>query len=344
MTHVARQAHRWLPALVIISALSACDNVEWGGAEVHLEPPPPTEFGAPAESEAATEEDGPTLPTGPVLYVGVRDSVQTRLIPVAEIAGDSLLPLAGRAATAAYRSAFVDRHMAPGRQFVLFAGGTRVGTLTARQVSTAGTFCGEPPAVTGPVELVPEAVGASRFLALALDDARDYEHGTYRVVESDRSQHLASLDLTGDLIPQVGALWPTSLQAARIDLRAFQLAPGGPDAFASTFVFRDEMGIREAESSSWALFLMALAGEEGYRPAYVWYREAGREGRGVPLFWEHFDWDRDGETEILLEVLGEDARWTAAVARRGAEWQRIFQTPCGQDAPPVADDGAGEPS
>ncbi|HZD06402.1 MAG TPA: hypothetical protein VE173_15935, partial [Longimicrobiales bacterium] len=53
------------------------------------------------------------------------------------------------------------------------------------------------------------------------------------------------------------------------------------------------------------------------------------DGKGVPLFWEQMDWNGDGEPEILLQVLGAESRWTAAVVRRGGRWERIFQDPCG---------------
>jgi hypothetical protein len=75
--------------------------------------------------------------------------------------------------------------------------------------------------------------------------------------------------------------------------------------------------------------------DEQYQAGYVWYREAGREGKGAPRYFQHLDWDGDGETEVLLEVLGESNRWNAAVQKRGAEWTRTFEDPCGSEAPPV---------
>lgn len=342
MTDVSGQAHRWLSALVIVSLVTGCDNVQWAGAEVRLEPPPPTTFGTPAVPDSmARRGSGPVMPEGPVLFMATRDSLVTTLVPVAVISGDSLVALPSEDVVPGFRAAFSRERMAEGTEFVLFAEGTRVGTLTAHEHVTEDSFCEPRPAVRGPVELVREAGDASRFLALRREHAAGAEHGSFRTFEHDRAQRIASINLVGEIIPQVGARWPTSLEAARQDMQAFRLGDDGPDAFTATFVFRDRMGIAEAEPSSYALFLMGVQQDGEYRPAHVWYREAGREGRGVPRLFGHYDWDGDGETNILLEVLGERSRWTAAVTREGNEWHRVWQDPCGAAAPPVTDEEEG---
>jgi hypothetical protein len=342
MTDVSGQAYRWLSALVILSAVSACDNVEWGGAEVRLESPPPSPVTAsePAESVDPGPAD-PVLPESPVLFMGYRDDGGTSLVPVGVIEGDSLAALPDEEDMPGFEAAFVRERMAPGTEFVLFAEGTRVGTLTAREHGVREDFCRTKPSVSGPVELVPEAMSARRFLALRREDAGGRVHGEYGVTPDDRAQWVASLELAGQTIPRVGARWPQSLAGIRQELRAFRLGAEGPRAFAVTFTYRDQLAIREASPDSYALFLVGVSDGTAYRPAYVWYREAAREGRGVPRFFSRMDWDGDGETEILLEVLGEASRWTAAVDRVGGEWRRVWQDPCGADAPPVAEDEGG---
>lgn len=116
---------------------------------------------------------------------------------------------------------------------------------------------------------------------------------------------------------------------------ALELADGRP-AVSTTFVFRDQVEIQPAEPTSYSLYLLA-APEDGdrYQPALVWYRVAGSDGKGAPRYFQHLDWDADGETEVLLEVLGERSRWSAVVEPRGGEWARTFEDPCGAAAPPV---------
>jgi hypothetical protein len=276
-----------------------------------------------------------------VLYLASRDSARATLVPVAVIVGDSLRALPDEDEMPGFAAAFASERMAPGTRFTLFSEGVRVGTLMAGESFTDDSFCQPRPAVRGPVELVPEAAQTTRFLALAREDAGSVPYGIFQAAEDTRAQRIASIDMTGRIIPQVGARWPTSLPVARRDMRAFRLGEAGPDAFAATFLFRDEMAIAEADPAAWALFLMGIEQGGEYRPAYVWYRPAAQEGRGIPRFVDHYDWDGDGESEILLEVLGERSRWTAAVARIGAEWRRIWEDPCGVDAPPVADDAEG---
>ena len=67
MKTFAGQAHRGLLALVIVSVASGCDNVEWGGTEFEIIPPPPSVVMAtPDSTQEGSAEMG--LPTGPVLF------------------------------------------------------------------------------------------------------------------------------------------------------------------------------------------------------------------------------------------------------------------------------------
>jgi hypothetical protein len=153
-------------------------------------------------------------------------------------------------------------------------------------------------------------------------------------MEHDREQRAAGIDLAAATIPQIGATWPTSMVEARADIVAFRLDGEGP-AVSTTFVFQDQARVQPAAPGSYSLYLLATDTPEGYQPAYVWYRQAAREGKGVPVYFEHLDWDADGQTEVLLEVRGERARWNAVLEREGAEWKRTFEDPCGASAPSV---------
>ena len=319
---------------MVISA-TACDNVDWGGLTVRLVPPPPSSVGLASDSAGAELEGGEfVLPTGPVLYAATRDSTGVYLIPVAAIQGDSLSPFLDERTAPGYRGAFARQMLKPGSRFTLFSAGARVGTFTSGEVGTDETFCTPRPRATGVVELVPGAAAATQFLALpeAFTDSMAYD--PYAPLVDDRVQRSAGIDLAAAAIPQIGATWPSSMIDARGDLSVFSTADGKP-AVSTTFVFRDQLRIQVAEPSSYSLYLLATPEGEGYKTAYIWYREAAREGKGAPRYFQHLDWDGDGKTEILLEVVGQRSRWLAVVQQRGEEWTRTYEDPCGANAPPI---------
>ena len=327
-------ALRQLTALGIVISTSACDNVEWGGVDVRLVPSPEASIGTAGRTAEPEATGSCALPTGAVLYMATRDSSGVFVIPVGEIAGDSLLPFRDERSASGYRAAFARELMAPGTRFTLFSAGARVGTLTVRDVGTDESFCTPRPRATGPLELVPDAVQATRFLALPESSTRSASYQEYSPLEHNLAQRTAGIDIATELIPQIGAAWPSSIVDARRDIAAFRLADGRP-AVSTTFLFSDEARIQPAQAASYALYLMATPEGNQYRPAYFWYREARREGKGVPRYFQHLDWDGDGETEVLLEVLGERFRWTAVIQPAGDGWTRTFEDPCGAAAPPV---------
>lgn len=331
--------HRGLRAawiVVILTALPACDNVEWGGVSWQLRSPPATDTSGVADSVGG--ETGPTLPEGDVLFV-VRqpppaeegqEPPPATLYPVAEISGDSLRPLSFD--DDQFRALFVREMLGADREFALFAGGRRVGTFAAGEENvTRADDCAPRPGVQGIVELSPGAAGVREFLALEREAASGFTRSSYRRLESNLAQRNATVNIAGEVIPQVGAQWPTSLPVARRDLQILSMEPGGI-AVASTFLFRDQMAVAEPSDGTYALFILAeeQAGTDtGYGSSFVWYREARRDGKGVPRVFGQLDWDGDGQSEILLEVLGARSRWFAALDRPGGEWERIYQDPCG---------------
>src|SRR5689334_6008885 len=84
---------RWAPALLILTALSGCEKVQWGGAEVRVVQPPPPE-GAAQSTPTPAEQTDLGLPRGTVVFHVVRSQGQDRIIPVAEVSGDSLRTVA----------------------------------------------------------------------------------------------------------------------------------------------------------------------------------------------------------------------------------------------------------
>jgi hypothetical protein len=275
--------------------------------------------------------------------MGTREGDRVTVVPVAEIQGDSLLPLELHRGPD-FIGPFVRTRLARGTAMDLFAGGERVGTVEVEEVAADSASCHPRPAASGTARLLPSAASLTRFLALARSDEGPGSFGVPRLLEDTYPDRAASVGLTVDAMGAQGARWPRGeLVNYRVALQVMELGRGGPRAFASTFLVGDTPRVGPADASAWALFTLGIqTGEDDYRPAWSWYREVGEDGKGVPLYFQHGDWDGDGEPEVLLEVVGAEHRWTAALARQGTEWARIYLGPC--DPSREAPASGGEPS
>jgi len=322
---------RWLLFAVILTAPFGCDNVAWGGVDVRLREPPPRGTvaptpGAPAESGAAL----PDLPTGPILFAGSREGDSASMVAVGEVRGDGLAPFP----TEAEAPGFLDRVsrtlLGPGTELVLFSEGSRVGRLTVTRTTTDTRFCPPRASVTGVLEMTPGAVDARRFLALLDTAAVGRPYAPYRSWDHVYDQRVASLALASEAIPAVGAAWPGSLLDSRADIQAFHLPEATGNTVAATFVVDDRLAVAPPASGAYALFVMGSDSSTGYQSDFVWYRSAEADGKGAPRYFGHLDWNRDGRSEILLDVFGADHRWFAAIARRNGTWVSTFQDPCGE--------------
>lgn len=334
----ATLAFRTVATAVILIALAGCDNVTWGGFQLSLQGSASNDRSPPEaeDGEVVDEPPLPETPGGPVLFLVQREvgaeGGAGSLIPLARISGDSLLPIVDDEGRPGFPSDFDTEQLSEGSTFTLFAEGTRVGSFRAgADVSVDSTYCFERPRARGRVEIVPEAAGASAFLALRRDAGDAFEYGPFQALESDYDQRVASLSIAGDLIPRLSASWPPSVLEAREDLRIFALDGDPRGAIAVTFMHRDALAVGAAPQDSYALFFVARNGESGYVPEYVWYRPS-EAGKAAPRFLGHFDWDRDGSDGIVLEVQGAEKRWFAAAGPRRGAWQTLFEDPCGRAA------------
>jgi len=317
-----------LAIAVILTVATGCDNVVWGGVEVELNAPPVAENPTP-DGENGVDEQAPERELGPILMAGIRDGSRATLSVVGEVHGDSLAPFPNPR-FAAQDSARVATLFTEGSDWVLFAEGVRVGRLTADELGTVMETCTPRPAVSGMLELIPEAATAERFLALSADDAAQRDYSEYATHERDYDQGVASLTIAGDVIPRSGAPWPDEgTLAARQDIQAFQMTGVTGQAVAATFLYRDQLAIAPPGQGAYAVFVMGLPSGGAYQEAYAWYRAVDIDGKGAPRYFSHLDWDGDGESEILLDVFGSNRRWYAGLARRGDEWVRTFQDACG---------------
>jgi len=316
---------------VILTALYACDNVEWGGWSVELRQadPPPGALLDTVPSEP--EEVLAPLPDGPVLSVVEVTDGAARLITVAEVAGDSVLPLLQESEAEGFTERFVQERLAVGSKFAVFADGQRVGSFVVEGPGERDlAYCGLNIAAPGYVELHPSAVNRTRFLALPETVADAIARGTIAEVPSNRGQRINALRIYGELLNQLRARWPDDTQAARRDLRIVGLGTDGAPALVSTFLFRDQLAVAEPGNAAHSIFFLAELAGGAYQPRYTWYRRAADEGKGVPRYLGHVDVDGDGTQEFVLDVLGATNQWFAVVNQVGGTWETAFQDDSGQ--------------
>jgi hypothetical protein len=189
------------------------------------------------------------------------------------------------------------------------------------------------------VELVPEAADAQRFLAIPAAFAATTEHGPYQPVQHDYDQRVATLDIATEALRSLEARRPLSILDARRDIQAFQLSDRTGETVAATFMYEDALEVGPPDGGgAYALFILGQhrSGVE-YDEAFSWYRAVDTEGKGAPRYFDHLDWDGDGADEVLLEVLGANRRWFAALDQEGGSWVRDYQDPCGSGSGSAAD-------
>ena len=333
-----------LAIAVILTVASGCDNVSWGGAYVRLHPArTKAELAAetPDPTVASVEEEDPLfeLPDGPILLAGSRNGSQATLTVVGEVQVDALGAFSSDDDVPGFREYFTSELLAPGSEWVLFAEGVRVGRMTATAAGLDEDFCVPRPTISGTVELVPNAAASQRFLALPASAVSDRTYDPYQAHRHDYDQRVGSLSLAGTAMRRLGAAYPPNgLLAIRQDIQAFQLAGTSAEAIAATFMYRDQLMMSQPDSGAYSLFVMGheaeQEAEDGYEASYVWYRASDDDPKGAPRFFDHLDWDGDGNEEILLDVFGARSRWFAGLAQRSGTWVRTSEDPCGRSAAP----------
>jgi hypothetical protein len=324
---------RWLALAVILTVPSGCDNVKWGGVDIHFEPPPPV-AGITTAAVAEAGSEAPALPViaGPILLAGAREGDAATLTVVGIVQGDSVAVVPSDQEAPGFRDMLVER-LIPGAELVLFAEGARVGRLTVTVTGLDETVCIPRPMVTGVVELIPAAAQAQRFIGLFDPAATRRPRADFVAIEHDYNQRLLTVNTASQTLRQLGAPVPADLADARADLQAFRLPDLSGPSVAATFLHQDRLSTAAPlGDAAYALFMMGTREGAVDRSSFVWFRRAREEGKGAPRFLGHLDWNGDGVSEILLEVFGAERRWFAGLARRGESWVRTFQDPCGPTA------------
>jgi hypothetical protein len=145
----------------------------------------------------------------------------------------------------------------------------------------------------------------------------------------------ASNLLAQTAIMQESALWPDNLDAARADLAVTRADPDGEPFVAATYMFRDRLAVEDPGTPvAYSLFVLGSPRAARYGLDHVWYRRVGDDGKGAPRFFQQFDWDGDGRTETVLEVLGAAHRWPAVLESGEAGWSAVFEAGCDPEAAP----------
>lgn len=330
---------RWLAWAVIVTMTSGCDNVAWGGVDMHLEPPVSRAELVPSRGgdEDVEEEDSialPALPEGPLLLAGTRDGSSATLVVVGEVRGETVAPLPSEEEAPGYRELLTGELLPPGTELTLFSEGVRVGRLVTSETGVDERFCFPRVSVTGTVELLPSAVGTQRLIALPRTTVEERPYAPFRSASLGGAERQASLDLASAAIVTSGAPWPPSLLEARADVQAFQLRDQEDPALAATFLYQDRLTVGEPVGPrAYALFVLGTPDAPGSGLGYHWYRRVDEEGKGAPRYFGHLDWDGDGDSEVLLDVLGTETRWFAGLARTDGSWSRSFQDACGTGSP-----------
>lgn len=318
-----------LTLVLILTGATGCDNVAWGGIDVQLRGPPTADGSAESRAESETGADSAAIKVGgPLLLAGERTGERAELVVVGELLADGLSVFPDpRFPSDTTRLA---RLSAPGSEWVLFSEGVRVGRMVTDSSEPATEYCGSRVRIAGVVELVPTAATAERLLALPADDADGHPYEPYVEHAHVYDQRVASLSIAGEAIPRYGARWPaTGVLDIREHLQAFQPVGAARPWIAATFANEDELEVGSPGQGAYGLFVIGRAEGEAFEEVFTWYRAVEAEGKGVPRYHDHLDWDDDGASEILLDVFGATRRWFAALDRRGAEWVRAYEDSCG---------------
>ena len=325
---IDRMQREHLAIAVILTLATGCDNVAWEGLELRLNPPTSSSAISSEQSvitpDLADEEQSLEIPKRPILLSGKRTGSTAKLTAVGEVNGNSLTAISNQGLGSEISLGLITQ----GSEWVLFSEGVRIGRMIAQEVSIDDSFCTLRPTISGIVELVSEASDVEQLIALPIDVAGSRSFQPYTAYRHNYNQRVASLALASEVIPSVGAEWPPSILDSRTDIHAFQL-PGEPrQAIAATFLHQDRMITSPPEPGAYSLFVMGDATSGTYEISYMWYRLAESQGKGVPRYLDHIDWNGDGSEEILLEMFGSEDRWFAGLAKQDGRWIRSFEDSC----------------
>jgi hypothetical protein len=311
----------------VLVSTTACDNIDWGGADVAIVPPPPRADALPASGEDLAADP---LPEGPLLFYVAPSTEGASMVPIAEISGDSLRPLRGEKDQRMYANRLVAAHMRRGAEFVLFRRGSRVGSVVIQQASVPeGNACPMLPTARGTLELSAGAQQIPEFLAISKVNAPEVGRNIPFTTEPNRSMQVIGPILAERMIRARGAELPGNWQRAMAQLQPFPIANSRDAGFAATFLIGDELR-SGGDNVGYSLFFLAQPGAQfGYDTVFVSFTDYPTAGKAAPRIVDFLDWNRDGQVDLLLQVFGPAGSWFEAVSKnQRGEWERAFRDRC----------------
>lgn len=310
--------------LLIVSALAGCDNVQWGGTQIEIVPPPPASNVVQFEPDVQVySEFG--LPRGSVLFHVMRTEEGALLVPVAELSGDSLRTLRRPAGVSpqAFESRFRETVIPPGSEFRLFRLGGEVGTFLAQRPGPV-TACGVP-TIYGSATVVAAATESTQFLGFRRGLEPNVQ-GEFTPLQISGSIRTYASIVAERLILQNGLPRPRSWQGAQRDLQPVEVMPGGHLEMAATYLVGDSLAAGPADPQGYSVFYLAdYETARGYNPFYSEVHDYRQDGKLALRLVDYLNWDEQEGDEILLQQFRRDGSGYAVLSRQGGEWRKVWE-------------------
>jgi len=312
-------------AALILVGMNGCDNVNWGGADVAVVPPPPVTRGVSIEGEAIEER----VPQGPVLFYVVPEAGGATMVPVAEISSDSLIRIRPTHDPAAFANRFIAENMRQGAEFALFREGARVGTFVVQGTEVPPTnACPFLPRARGALQLSAGAERIPEFLAIAEPYAPEISRRAGPPLQVNRNMQVLAPILAERALRARKAQLPGNWQRAMAQLKPIPITGATSPGYATTFLVSDDLR-PGGDNNGYSLFYIGVPAQFSYDTAYVAFVDYPASGKIAPRVVDFLDWNRDEQPDILLQVYGVNDVWFEAISRnQRGQWRRVFQNRC----------------
>ncbi len=311
-----------LPIAFMVIGLAGCDNVEWGGFDLSVVPPPPT--ASPVNDELPDVE---RLPDRPILYHVSRGADGAVIVPVGEVADQGIEAIDAGPDPDSFGARFISAFMRQDAELTLFRHGRRAGTVIVDSAFVPTDACRQLPWATGTLELAGAAGDATEFLAMARTQAPPGTVMPGRNLQPERRMEVVGNIMAEHVLRARRAQLP-NWAVARRQLQPFPVAGSQDLGFTATFLVGDQLQVG-GDDNGYSLFILYTPQPPtGYDTAYVNFTSYPVDGKAAPRVIDFLDWNRDGQADLLLEVFGSRSSWFEAVGRVGDDWRRTFRDRC----------------
>jgi hypothetical protein len=153
-------------------------------------------------------------------------------------------------------------------------------------------------------------------------------------VVEDHTFRNGSVEAAWTVMRAVGAYGPETISGIRQNIQGIELGEGRGRSRAATFIYEGTLGIGEAPSEAFSIFVVASEEESRFMPVVAWYQREGSGGKAFPRLLAAHDVRGSGVPDLILEVFGEEARWLSILGDGETGWQFVYQDPCAQVTTP----------